>query len=142
MNTTHALRLTAAAAAALVLMAGCGSDDETNGDDANDNGNGGSEEQVDPGDEGEGTGGDEGDAGGETYTMADVEGNADAESCWTVIDGTVYDVTDWISQHPGGAERIEGLCGTDGTDQFQGQHGGSSGPEGQLAEFAIGQLSE
>lgn len=79
-------------------------------------------------------------ADGDTLTMAEVEAHDSADSCWTAIDGTVYDVTAWIDQHPGGASRIEQLCGTDGTAQFQGQHDGQQNPEEQLAEFEIGQL--
>ena len=58
-----------------------------------------------------------------TYTMAQVAEHNDATSCWTAIGGEVYDVTQWISRHPGGAERIEGLCGTNGTGAFTGKHG-------------------
>lgn len=68
-------------------------------------------------------------ADGEGIPLDEVEENDSAESCWTVIDGTVYDVTAWIDQHPGGPDRIEQLCGTDGTELFTGQHGGESGPE-------------
>jgi hypothetical protein len=32
-------------------------------------------------------------------------------SCWSAIDGKVYDLTDWIRQHPGGAARILNICG-------------------------------
>lgn len=73
-------------------------------------------------------------------TMADVEMNDSEESCWSVIDGQVYDLTDWISKHPGGASRIIQLCGTDGTSLFQGQHGGSSGPESTLEGYLLGSL--
>lgn len=75
-----------------------------------------------------------------SLTMEEVESNDSPESCWTVIDGVVYDVTEWIDQHPGGSGRIEQLCGSDGTAQFQGQHGGQENPEEQLAEFEIGEL--
>lgn len=73
-------------------------------------------------------------------TMADVEMNDSEESCWSVIDGQVYDLTDWISKHPGGASRIIQLCGTDGTSLFQGQHVGSSGPESTLEGYLLGPL--
>ena len=85
----------------------------------------------------------EGDAAapdGLMLTMADVEMNDSEESCWCVIDGQVYDLTDWISKHPGGASRIIQLCGTDGTSLFQGQHGGSSGPESTLEGYLLGAL--
>lgn len=75
-------------------------------------------------------------------TMEEVEQNDSPDSCWAVMSGTVYDLTDWIDQHPGGADRIEGLCGTDAEAAFEGQHGGQGGPEGQLAEFEIGTLAD
>lgn len=73
-------------------------------------------------------------------TMAQVQQHASATSCWTVVDGKVYDVTNWINQHPGGPQRIIGLCGTDGTAAFHGQHGSQSQPNKTLAGFQIGTL--
>lgn len=78
----------------------------------------------------------------EPLTLAEVEANASPESCWVAIDGTVYDLTDWISQHPGGPERIEGICGTDATDAFTGQHEGQSAPMEALAQFELGPLTD
>ncbi|MGJ9425956.1 cytochrome b5 domain-containing protein [Nesterenkonia halotolerans] len=84
--------------------------------------------------------GEEPEPSGEVLTMDQVEENDSPDSCWAVMDGTVYDLTDWIEDHPGGAERIEGLCGTDAAEAFEAQHGGDERPEGQLAEFEIGTL--
>ena len=49
------------------------------------------------------------------YTMEQVKANNTATKCWSAIDGKVYDLTNWISSHPGGAGAITSLCGTDGT---------------------------
>src|ERR1700733_8583211 len=46
-----------------------------------------------------------------TYTLAEVAEHNSATSCWTAINGGVYDVTTWINQHPGGPEHILALCG-------------------------------
>lgn len=73
----------------------------------------------------------------ETVAMNDSE-----DSCWSVINGSVYDLTDWISSHPGGASRILGLCGIDGTSQFEGQHGGSASAEGTLESYLLGPIGE
>ena len=73
-------------------------------------------------------------------TVEAVAANNSEESCWSIIDGAVYDLTDWISQHPGGASRILGLCGGDGTSQFQGKHGGSPSPEATLDRYLLGAL--
>ena len=64
------------------------------------------------------------------------------EKCWTVIDGDVYDLTGWITKHPGGASRILGLCGKDGTSRFQGQHAGSSSALSALEGYRIGALGD
>jgi len=75
-----------------------------------------------------------------SFTMAQVKQHASASSCWTAIDGTVYDVTSWINQHPGGPARILSLCGTDGTSAFHAQHGTQARPNSVLAGFSIGKL--
>lgn len=74
------------------------------------------------------------------YTMDDVKAHATAADCWTAIDGTVYNLTTWEGQHPGGKQTIVGLCGTDGTAAYQGQHGTQKRPASALAPFAIGTL--
>lgn len=75
-----------------------------------------------------------------TYTMVDVAQHADAASCWAAIDGGVYDLTDWIDQHPGGPQRIRAICGTDATAQFRAQHSTAPHPSQHLAEHRIGSL--
>lgn len=75
------------------------------------------------------------------YTLADVQAHATPESCWTAINGTVYDVTSWIGEHPGGARDIERLCGIDGTSDFVGEHGTERRPNSELQQFAIGSLT-
>ena len=57
-------------------------------------------------------------------TMADVRAHATPADCWAVVSGTVYDLTSWIAQHPGGEAVIEALCGTDATAAFTAQHQG------------------
>ncbi len=75
-----------------------------------------------------------------TYTLADVQTHNSVEDCWTVIDGNVYDLTTWISRHPGGPGHILELCGTDGTNDFNNQHGKSRKPASMLALLKIGSL--
>lgn len=67
--------------------------------------------------------------------------HADANSCWSAVNGKVYDLTKWINQHPGGPRRILAMCGKDASDAFNGQHGGQARPEKELAGFEIGTLS-
>ncbi len=74
-----------------------------------------------------------------TYSLAEVATHSTQASCWTTIRGSVYDVTTWISKHPGGAQAITGLCGKDGA-AFVAKHGGQAKPETVLAGFKIGVL--
>lgn len=78
----------------------------------------------------------------EDYSLADVQTHATQESCRAAIDGKVYDLTAWISRHPGGPDKILGICGTDATEAFSAQHGGDQRPENQLMNFEIGVLTE
>jgi cytochrome b involved in lipid metabolism len=64
------------------------------------------------------------------------------EACWSVVNGSVYDLTAWIEQHPGGSGRIIGMCGRDATADFTGQHGGEGGPASFLAEYLLGKLGQ
>ena len=75
-----------------------------------------------------------------TFTAAQVAQNSDATSCWASVDGSVYDLTEWISEHPGGSREIEALCGTDATTAFQRQHGSNAEAQRELASFKIGEL--
>ncbi len=74
-------------------------------------------------------------------TMATVAQHNTKTSCYTAINGSVYDVTSWISQHPGGSAAIISLCGKDGTAGFTGQHGGQGRPASELAAYKIGALA-
>lgn len=77
-----------------------------------------------------------------TFTMLEVALHADATSCYSVVNGAVYDLTNWITKHPGGQQAIKGLCGKDGTSAFTGKHGGQQKPETTLAGFKIGVLAQ
>lgn len=74
------------------------------------------------------------------YTMAQVAMHDNSQSCWSAIDGSVYDLTRWIPQHPGGSRAILSICGTDGSVAFHGQHGTNPREENVLDTFKIGVL--
>jgi hypothetical protein len=76
------------------------------------------------------------------YTMAKVKENNSATSCWSVINGKVYDLTKWINSHPGGSSAIKGLCGIDGTSSFTAQHRGQGSPASTLAGYLLGPLAQ
>ena len=74
------------------------------------------------------------------YSMANIAKNNSTSSCWAAISGKAYDLTDWISRHPGGAGAIVSICGTDATSVFQGRHGGQSGPASSLSAYLLGDV--
>jgi hypothetical protein len=76
------------------------------------------------------------------YTMAQVRANNTAKSCWTAIDGYVYNLTNWISAHPGGSGAIMFLCGTDGSNAFKAQHENQSKPAVRLDTYRLGPLNK
>ena len=76
------------------------------------------------------------------YTMAQVKANKSASKCWSVINGDVYDLTKWISAHPGGAGAITSLCGIDGTQDFIAMHRGQGRPISVLGNYLLGPLAK
>lgn len=74
------------------------------------------------------------------FTLAQISAHNTATSCWSAINGDVYDLTTWIGQHPGGAGAIQRICGIDGTSAFNNQHEGSGKVAKQLSQFYIGRL--
>lgn len=56
------------------------------------------------------------------YTLASIASHNSASSCYMAIRGKVYDVTPYISKHPGGNTILKG-CGKDATGMFEGVRG-------------------
>ena len=76
------------------------------------------------------------------FTMTEVAKHNSQSDCYIVVNGSVYDVTKFIPNHPGGPERIIPLCGKDATSAFSGQHGGQPQPEAVLASMKIGTVQK
>jgi len=75
-------------------------------------------------------------------TLSEVKKHDSGTSCWSVVSGNVYDLTNWINKHPGGATVIRAICGKDGTDAFEGQHAGQGRPASQLSIYFLGKLGD
>ena len=59
----------------------------------------------------------------QTFTLAQVAQHASRADAWIVIDKGVYDITPYVSEHPGGVEAILRNAGGDATKGFKGpQH--------------------
>ena len=75
-----------------------------------------------------------------TATMAEVATHNSEASCWSVIDTSIYDLTEWISKHPGGSRNIIKICGIDGTAAFVREHGSSKKAAAALENYYYGEV--
>ena len=67
------------------------------------------------------------------YSQTDIASHKDAVSCWTSINGNVYDVTLLANTHTGGSKAILQVCGKDGSVVFNKRHGDSQDIESELS---------
>lgn len=69
-------------------------------------------------------------------TKAELEKHNTEDDCWIVIKGRVYDVSDYVYEHPGG-EIIAAGAGTDSTAEFdKAEH--SDAAIAEMRKFYIG----
>jgi len=78
------------------------------------------------------------------FTLDEIGQHISQGDCWLLIDGKVYDVSDY-SSHPGGPALLEG-CGTDATDLYETRPMGSGTPHSSnarqyLETYYIGDLN-
>lgn len=57
-----------------------------------------------------------------TFTVEEVSKHNKPEDCWVIMEGMVYDITDFLKLHPGGADTIMKYAGKDCTDAFNKAH--------------------
>lgn len=85
-----------------------------------------------------------------SITPSEVAVHNTEEDCWTIIDNSVYDITSYVSRHPGG-NNILSACGVYATEFFYGEQAGQLGGRNdhsednqavsQLAQFKLGDLA-
>lgn len=75
-------------------------------------------------------------------TLSQIALHNSRSSCWSAVNGSVYDLTSWIPNHPGGEQQILSLCGIDGSNAYNAQHGGTPKPATILTGFKIGTLAK
>lgn len=58
--------------------------------------------------------------------ITQIEQHNNEQSCWVIYNNKVYDITSYLTKHPGGKNRILPYCGTNNFQEaFEGQHGTS-----------------
>ncbi|KAI2628551.1 cytochrome b5 [Hypoxylon sp. NC1633] len=74
------------------------------------------------------------------YTLDEVAGHATPGDYWLVIHGKVYNVTGYLDDHPGGANVLQEVAGSDATGDFD-FVGHSASAKKALRQFEVGSLA-
>ncbi|KAL6746687.1 cytochrome b5 protein [Haematococcus lacustris] len=75
------------------------------------------------------------------YTVEDLSKHTSDKSCWLAIRGKVYDVTEFLEEHPGGYDIILTSTGKDATQDFE-EIGHSNTANKLLEKYVIGTFKE
>jgi cytochrome b involved in lipid metabolism len=79
------------------------------------------------------------------YTEEEVSKHNTAQDCWIIIgevgERKVYDVTQYLDDHPGGPEIILDLAGQNANDEFE-DIGHSNDARALMEKYVIGKLKE
>lgn len=79
-----------------------------------------------------------------SITLAELANHTTKDDCWLAVEGKVYNVTNFIDQHPGGDRILKG-CGKDATQLFnsiEGGRGHSDFAKSTAKDFYIGVLAK
>ena len=78
---------------------------------------------------------------GLTHRELSVAKHNTADSCWVILYGEVYDVTDFLTSHPGGSKIILKLAGRDATEEYDPVHPPGTLEENLKPEAKLGQVN-
>ncbi|KAK5649714.1 hypothetical protein RI129_000743 [Pyrocoelia pectoralis] len=75
------------------------------------------------------------------FRREEVKQHNDNENSWIVINNSVYDVTAFLNEHPGGEEVLLEQAGRDGSEAFE-DVGHSSDAKELMTKYKIGEIIE
>ncbi|PSN39277.1 Cytochrome b5 [Blattella germanica] len=75
------------------------------------------------------------------YRREEVAHKNNSQNAWIVIHNSVYDVTQFLNEHPGGEEVLLEQAGKDGTEAFE-DVGHSTDARDMMKKYKIGDLVE
>ncbi|KAI8149792.1 cytochrome b5 [Fennellomyces sp. T-0311] len=76
------------------------------------------------------------------YSSADVAKHNTKNDLWVVIHNKVYDITEFVQEHPGGEEVLIDEAGKDATEAFEDIGHSEEAREFYLTKYEIGELDE
>ncbi|CCG84714.1 protein of unknown function [Taphrina deformans PYCC 5710] len=71
---------------------------------------------------------------------AEIKKHNTADSCWVVVNGAVWDMTDFLAAHPGGMDAVLRVAGTDASKVFNPIHPSDTLKEGLQPQNCLGEL--
>jgi len=75
---------------------------------------------------------------GDALTWEELQKHNTSDDCWMAVRGKVYDVTSWVTKHPGGEDTIVLNGGRDGTILFEAYHPTKVYP--MLTKYYVGEI--
>ncbi|KAI9246512.1 cytochrome b5-like heme/steroid binding domain-containing protein [Phascolomyces articulosus] len=76
------------------------------------------------------------------FSTADVAKHNSKSDLWLVIHNKVYDITQFVQEHPGGEEVLLDEAGKDATEAFEDIGHSDEAREFYLTKYLIGELDE
>ncbi|KAL2349134.1 hypothetical protein Fmac_003134 [Flemingia macrophylla] len=73
------------------------------------------------------------------YAIEELSQHNTKDDCWILVDGKVYDVTQYLDDHPGGDDVILATTGKDATEEFE-DAGHSKSARELMQQYCIGEI--